>query len=88
MNVSQELRLSAPVCKQIKENAVSDIVPDEQKPKTHDNACALTLYYADEGESIWEIARRYDTSQEAISKENDLQGEAVEKRGMLLIPAI
>ena len=83
-----ELRLNAAVCSQIKENIVCEMIPDEQKPKVHDYSCALTLYYADEGESVWEIARRYDTSQEAIRKENDLSGETVEKRGMLLIPAI
>ncbi|MDD6174260.1 MAG: DUF3794 domain-containing protein [Firmicutes bacterium] len=83
-----ELKLNAAVCSQTKENIVCEMIPDEQKPKAHDHTCALTLYYADEGESIWEIARRYDTSQEAISKENDLSGEIVETRGMLLIPAI
>lgn len=83
-----ELRLNSAVCSQIKENIVCEMIPDEQKPKAHDYSCALTLYYADEGESVWEIARRYDTSQEAIRKENDLSGETVEKRGMLLIPAI
>lgn len=83
-----ELYLNAAVCSQIRDNIVCEMTPDEQKPKVHDNSCALTLYYADEGESVWEIARRYDTSQEAICKENDLSGETVDKHGMLLIPAI
>lgn len=83
-----ELRLNAPVCKVIKESVISEMTPDEQRPKARDTSCALTLYYADEGESVWEIARRYDTSQDAICRENELGGETVEKRGMLLIPAI
>ena len=29
--------------------------------KTRDDKCALRLYFADAGESIWEIAKKYNT---------------------------
>lgn len=56
------------------------------RKKQRDTAAALTIYYAEEGESLWDIARRYCTSTEAIIAENSLPQDAVCKSGMLLIP--
>ena len=46
------------------------------------------LYYADQGEDVWEIAKAYRTSASRIVEENDLAGNVLEKRRMLLIPAV
>ncbi|NMA79558.1 MAG: LysM peptidoglycan-binding domain-containing protein, partial [Clostridiales bacterium] len=35
-----------------------------------------------------DIAKRYNTSVEAIMEENELEGEVLEQRGMLLIPIV
>lgn len=67
------------------EDVVSMMELDEEKPK----ACkktALTLYFCDKGESVWEIAKKYDTSVAAVRQENSLEGETVPERRMLLIP--
>ena len=63
---------------------INDISADEGNPRRKD--ASLTLYYADEGESIWDIARNYCTSVDAIKLENDLSEDVLQKRGMLLIP--
>ena len=60
---------------------LEDRVAGEPRP-------ALTLYYADEGEKVWEIAKAYHTSAARIQEENELTGEEIEKRRMLLIPAV
>ncbi len=52
-----------------------------------DNA-ALTLYFPTVGEKVWDIARRYSTTAEAIKTENGIEGEEIEKESMLLIPAV
>ena len=49
---------------------------------------ALTLYFADKDESLWEIARKHNTTVEQIVRENDLKEDRVSKEGMLLIPCI
>lgn len=59
---------------------------DESKPRQRDQSASLIIYYADAGESIWDIARAYCTSMEAIQAENDLVDEVLEGRSMLLIP--
>ncbi len=66
--------------------AVTEVEAAEDNKRDKDKTAALTLYYADEGESLWSIARRYCTSVEAIRMENDLSEDCIKARGMLLIP--
>ena len=83
-----ELKLSAAVYASVKLYAIAQMQPNESKPKNKDSLSALTIYYADPGETLWEIARRYNTSVQAISNENDLSENRMEKRTMLLIPVM
>lgn len=83
-----ELKLSAAVYASVKLFAIAQMQPNEAKPKNKDSLSALTIYYAEPGETLWEIARRYNTSVQAVSNENDLSEDRVEKRTMLLIPVI
>ncbi|MDR1410382.1 MAG: DUF3794 domain-containing protein [Oscillospiraceae bacterium] len=61
--------------------------PDENRPKA-DDLPALTLYYADPGESIWDIARTYNTTVDSIVQENAMVGEILPEQQMLLIPRV
>ena len=65
---------------------VSDIVIGNESAKKKNN-CALTVYYCDKGESVWNIARRYNTTVEAVMNENDLTDELINECGMILIPS-
>lgn len=47
---------------------------------------ALTLYYPSENESVWNIAKRYNTTVSAIIDENQLADGVIESGRMLLIP--
>lgn len=51
-----------------------------------DTAAALTVYFGSGGEEIWEIAKRYHTSCEAVKQRNRLSGERIENDGVLIIP--
>lgn len=68
-----------------KYNMVTDVIADESKSIEKDTA-SLTVYYASEGENIWDIARRYHTSANMIKDENDISGDTVRTNGMILIP--
>ncbi|HEX3017139.1 MAG TPA: SPOCS domain-containing protein [Caproicibacter sp.] len=81
-----ELRLSAEISQRFNFKAISDVTADETKPLPRDDAASLCLYFADAGESLWNIAREYRTSIAAVRSENGLSGDFVENRGMLLIP--
>lgn len=69
-------------------SAITQVNLQEDAVKRRDDNCALRLYFADPGESIWEIAKRYNTSVNAILEENSIEKEFVDSRGMLLIPIV
>lgn len=69
-------------------SALTEVVVQEDCPKQRDGRMALRLYFADAGETVWGIAKRYNTSVEAILGQNELQSDAVSGREMLLIPLI
>jgi hypothetical protein len=69
-----------------KENAIVAMSLDDASPKACGREKTLTLYYADRGERIWDIAKRYNTSMEAVKRENNLEADSLENRSMLLIP--
>ena len=67
---------------------VSDIAIDPNKEKTANVSKGLYIYMADEGEGLWDIAKRYNTSVERIMEDNDLNTEYTTNRTMLLIPVL
>lgn len=67
---------------------LSAIEIHEDKVKTAVSDCAVMLYYADEGESVWEIAKGYNTDVDRIMEENGLENDQLHKRSMLLIPMV
>ena len=68
--------------------AVTDIAIDESSRKQRDGDYAIKLYFGVENENVWDIAKRYSTDVEAVMEENDLDGDRLEKGGMLLIPIV
>ena len=68
--------------------SIVDISIDEENPREKGTNEALTIYYAEKGESLWEIARMYRTSVSSIKEENDLEEEVLENRKMILIPYV
>ena len=48
----------------------------------------LTIYFACEGESLWEIAKRYRTTVDAVCRENELTDNTACAGQMLLIPCV
>lgn len=66
--------------------AVSAAKADEDKKRKKEDSSSLVLYFADEGESIWSIAREHCTCVDEVMKENDLSEDVVTARKMLMIP--
>lgn len=53
-----------------------------------EKSCALTIYYCEKGESLWNIARKYGTTVDAVMLENNINCDVTEKAGMMLIPRV
>ena len=66
--------------------SIIDIYVDEENIKEKNDDAVLTIYYADEGEEIWDIARKYCTSVEKIKTENEIDEDIISERGMIFIP--
>ena len=66
---------------------ICEINVDEASPRQREKN-RLFLYYADPDESVWDIAKRYNTSANAIWEENDIQNDILSARRMLLIPLV
>ena len=86
LEIKVELRLTAAVFCQQACRFIENLTADENKPREQDSSAALSLYYAEKGERLWDIARAYCTSVAAIQHENEMEDDIVETRGMLLIP--
>jgi len=48
----------------------------------------LTIYFASDGEPLWEIAKRYRTTMDAVRQENELASDVAQSGQMLLIPSV
>lgn len=67
-------------------NVLTDITVDEQTPREKPCDLALKLYFADEGEELWDIAKGCGASVKAVMEENELDSQALTESKMLLIP--
>ncbi len=71
----------------LKKQTIADITLDESREKQKEQN-KLYIYYADEGESVWDIAKRYNTSPAAIWEENGMETDRLDSKSMLLIPIV
>lgn len=67
---------------------IKDIQISTEKPKEKSTEYALKMYYAEQNEDVWDIAKHYNTSSAAIIAENDLEAEILAEPCMLLIPIV
>lgn len=62
------------------------ITSDESKKRIKDEKASIIIYYAQKGESIWDIAMNYASSVRDIKEANDITDEILSDSKMLLIP--
>ena len=59
----------------------------DTKPKEKSNS-ALTLYYPEHGDSVWNIAKKFCTSPKAIMDANNLEDDVIINKTMLIVPIV
>jgi len=69
-------------------NAITDITVNEDEIINKNSNYALKIYYTDEKEDLWEIAKKYGTSVSAIIEENEIEDDLIPDNRMLLIPIV
>lgn len=79
-----EFSLSAFIENSENNNFVEDILVYEDKKIEKDHS-ALTLYFADKGEKLWDIAKRYYTDENYIREDNEMEDDTLSEKEMLII---
>lgn len=59
--------------------------PDPSRPLPQLNRAPITIYFADKGELVWDIAKKYRVSPQSICQCNGLDGDTVTENRRLLI---
>lgn len=82
-----ELKITGSALKQEMITAANGVEVFEDLPIKSDG-CALTLYFADKGERLWDIAKSHSTRLDMLVNENTTDGSVLSAPQMLLIPRI
>ncbi len=69
-------------------NGISEILIDEQSDKKKKDNYAIRMYLGEVGENVWDIAKRYNTSMNAILEYNSIEAEMLTTRSMIFIPIV
>ena len=75
LSLTCELVWQGAICRTRRLAVLEDITVDEEAPKENRMPRGLYIYMAEEGESLWEVARRYNTSEARIREDNGEMGE-------------
>ncbi len=87
LDLKTEIELSGIVLTSTVQKYISSVEINETSPKKADN-CALTVYYCESGEKLWNIAKKYNTTVSAIAAENEIAEDHTDSARMLLIPGV
>ena len=72
-------------CRRVSLNVINGIGADDSAELDRDDS--LVLYFAEDGDNVWDIAKRFSSRPADIIGENGLDGDSVEGGELLLIPS-
>lgn len=67
---------------------LTGLTVNTDSPREADPLLGLVVYFAGEGEDIWDIAKRFSSSPERIMADNDLSSQILESDIPLMIPTV
>ena len=85
--IRAELKVTGGAMKNECTRVVSDVEVFEDQPLPS-GGCALTLYFAGDGENLWSISKAHNTKLELLMRENNLDKIDLDSPQMLLIPKL
>ena len=72
-------------CHRIKTQRISDLRLQQEAPYPRSKVTTL-LYYAESGESVWDIGRKCHASPECILNENNMSDEHIHENTVIVVP--
>ncbi|MDR0920477.1 MAG: DUF3794 domain-containing protein [Oscillospiraceae bacterium] len=90
ISIKNDIKISATVTNSEEYEALTDINFDSSTPLETQGDYALKLYYGSQGENLWDIAKRYNSSVNSIVDENEQleNASALAADSMILIPIL
>ena len=83
--VSSEVLIDGTVYTSLSTNVIASCSIDENK-RIERGSAAMIFCYAEKGEQVWDIAKKYKAPIENILSENGITGEILTEKTMLVIP--
>ncbi|MBR2714850.1 MAG: DUF3794 domain-containing protein [Ruminococcus sp.] len=84
IEVRIELRISAVLSKMMSVTPIT-FVSSSEETKLKNDGSSLILYYADKGESLWDISKMYRMKKSVLMNENSLKDSELSEDRMLLV---
>ncbi len=88
LELKSDYKVNASIFEDTSHNLVVGANADETLPIQKDSAAGMIIYYAENGENIWDIAAKYHTEPQNIIDENGLTSEIIEQNSAILIPIL
>ena len=85
MEIRVELNVAAAIYRCSNVSLITNINIDDTKLCDKDNRGAMTIYYATEGEKVWDIAKKYYAKVDEIKQMNELTQDVITGDKMILI---
>lgn len=86
--LSCELLLSGLLLEFETQSLLTDLQVDAEHPRQNDPQVGLTVYYAQAGEHVWDISKRYGAMPAQVMADNELTAELLEAATPLMIPTV
>lgn len=86
VSVKVQLNVRGSIFESVPVTVVNDVKQLEHENKVQ--SASITVYFSESGEKLWDIAKKYNTSEDAIRRRNSIKGDVIEKETMLIIPRI
>lgn len=86
VDVRADIGVNAAVYERERLNPVVDITVDEERPAHRCLECAMVVYFASAGESIWDIASKYLADIDEVKRINETEDDVLKTDKTLLIP--
>ena len=86
MEIRLEMTVRATVYECTSVSVITDIKTDSTR-RAQKRRAAMTVYFAEAGESLWDISRKYLASVEEVKSINGITDDKLSGRQMILLPA-
>jgi len=86
IEIRPTLTITARVTEEVEIPMVDSVRESEQDTRALDERPSIVIYYAQQGDSLWELAKRYYTTVEEIQEVNDITDDSLLPGRQVIIP--